>query len=79
MHFILIGVGCFVFPLQTVFLCVCLFPLSFFHTWEGISHTLNNVFLGETPFHPRRSGSSSEENGDRRTQEEEGRLLDLFV
>jgi hypothetical protein len=65
--------------LQIAFVFLCLVPLSFSHTWECISYTLNDVFLGETPFHPRRSDSSKEENGDWRAQEEEGRLLDLFV
>lgn len=63
-HFISVGLGCFMSSLQIAFVFLCLVPLSFSHTWECISYTLNDVFLGETPFHPRRSDSSKEENGD---------------
>lgn len=34
----------------------------------------DNVFSGETPFHPRRSGGTQEENGNCGAQEEEGML-----
>lgn len=36
------------------------------------------MFLGEAPFHPRRSGGPQEKNGDCRAQEEEGRLQYLL-
>lgn len=72
-------VGGFVFLLYTAFVFSFCFLFSFSYILEGISHFFNNVFLGATPFHPRRSGSSKEKNGDCRAQEEEGRSLYLFV
>lgn len=55
-------------------LCVS-FPFSKVF-YINISH---NIFLGETPFHPRRSGGTQEENGDCGVSKEEGRSLLTFL
>lgn len=54
-------------------LCVS-FPFSKVF-YINISH---NIFLGETPFHPRRSGGTQEENGDWGGSKEEGRYCQPY-
>lgn len=56
--------------------CLCVsFPFSKVF-YINISH---NIFLGETSFHPRRSGGTQEENGNWGGSQEEGRSLSTLL
>lgn len=53
---------------------VCFFPIQ-----QGVYINISHIFLGETPFHPRRSGGTQEENGDWGGSKEEGRSLSTLL